>query len=45
MKFNEYFLAVQEKAGQRMDRDSVRYFYDQMVSIMDCVIALTYRRP
>lgn len=44
MTFNEYFDLVQEKAGERMDKDAVRYFYDQLVSVMDCVIALTYRR-
>ena len=45
MKFSEYFDLVQEKAGQRMDRDSVRYLFAHGISIMDAVIALTYRRP
>lgn len=44
MTFNEYFDLVQEKAGQRMERSAVQYFYDQGKSVMDTVVALTYRR-
>jgi hypothetical protein len=44
MKFSEYFDLVQEKAGQRMDRTSVRYMFDAGKSVMDAVVALTYRR-
>lgn len=42
--FNEYFELVQEAAGQRVDKDAVRYFYDQGAAYLDCVVRLTYRQ-
>ena len=45
MTFKEYFDRVQEKAGERMDKDAVRHFYDKLMSVMDAVVMLVYRRP
>ena len=44
MNFQDYFLTVQEKAGERMDRDAVSYCYYQGMGVMDAVILLTYCR-
>ncbi len=43
MNFRHYYEAVLEKAGMRLDRDAVRYFYDQGSSIMDTVVKLVNR--
>ena len=41
--FNAYYDVVAEKAGQRLDRDAVRYMYDQNTPVMDAVIKLVSR--
>ncbi len=41
--FRAYYDAVVEKAGQRLDRDAVRYMYDQKTPIMDALLKLINR--
>lgn len=43
MSFRHYYEAVLEKAGMRLDRDAVRYFYDQGTARMDIVVRLVNR--
>lgn len=41
--FKAYYDLLVEKAGVRLDRDAVRYMYDQKTPIMDAVIKLVCR--
>ncbi len=41
--FHDWYESLQEKAGQRIDRDAARFLFDQGSSIMDAVVRLTNR--
>lgn len=44
MSFKDFYVMVQEKAGERIDKDAAKILWERGIGIMDAVLKLVNRR-